>query len=236
QLGKPVVVAAGGVWWRHFDDPVLTRLIDLALERNNDLAAAALRVRQAQLQAGLARSDQFPTLGGDVNISRQRQLDGDRAILRDNNASLTVSYELDLWNRLQAQRDAAEWEAAATEQDRASAALSLVGTTATLYWRTAFINQRLTSADESIAYARRTLELVQAQYDAGGASGLEMAEARQNLASQQAARTQMAQQRVENLNALAILFDGPPDRVMADPPRLPPTTLPPVPAGVPADL
>src|SRR5690606_24800484 len=54
--------AAGGVWWRNFDDPTLTRLIDLALERNNDLAAAALRVRQAQLRAGLARSDQFPTL------------------------------------------------------------------------------------------------------------------------------------------------------------------------------
>ncbi|GAB1577304.1 efflux transporter outer membrane subunit [Bordetella petrii] len=228
--------AAGGVWWRNFDDPTLTRLIDLALERNNDLAAAALRVRQAQLQAGLARSDQFPTLGGNVDLSRQRDLRRDQTIVRSNSASLSVSYELDLWDRLQAQRDAAEWEAAATEQDRASAALSLVGTTATLYWRIAFINQRLASADQSIAYARRTLELVQAQYDAGGASGLEVAEARQNLAAQQAARTEMAQQRVENLNALAILFDGPPDRIMADPLRLPPTTLPTVPAGVPADL
>ncbi|OZI43149.1 efflux transporter outer membrane subunit [Bordetella genomosp. 4] len=230
------VAAAGGTWWRHFDDPTLTRLIDQALERNNDLAAAALRVRQAQLRAGLARSDQFPTLGGSVDLSRQRDLYGDRAILRNNSASLTVSYELDLWDRLQAQRDAAEWEAAATEQDRASAALSLVGTTATLYWQVGFINQRLESAAQSIAYAQRTLELVQAQYDAGGASSLEVAEARQNLASQQAARTLMVQQRVETLNALAILFDGPPERVMADPPRLPPTTLPAVPAGVPADL
>jgi len=228
--------SAGGTWWRNFDDPVLTQLIDLALARNNDLAAAALRVRQAQLRAGLARSDQFPTVGGTVDISRQRNLYGDRAILRGNSASLTVSYELDLWDRLQAQRDAAEWEAAATEQDRASAALSLIGTTATLYWRTAFINQRLASAAESIAYAQRTLELVQVQYDAGGASALEVAEARQNLASQQAARTLMAQQRVETVNALAILFDGPPDRVMADPAHLPSTILPTVPAGVPADL
>lgn len=227
---------AGGTWWRNFDDPVLTQLIDLALSRNNDLAAAAVRVRMAQLRAGLARSDQFPTLGGAVDISRQRNLDGDRTILRNNNANLTVSYELDLWDRLQAQTDAAEWEAAATEQDRASAALSLVGTTATLYWQTAFINQRLASADESIAYAQRTLELVQVQYDAGGTSALEVAEARQNLASQQAARTLMAQQRVETVNALTILFDGPPDRTMADPPRLPPTTLPTVPIGVPADL
>ena len=162
QASAQETASAGGTWWRNFDDPVLTQLIDTALARNNDLAAAALRVRQAQLQAGLARSDQFPTLGGAVDLSRQRNLYGDRAILRNNNANLTVSYELDLWDRLQAQRDAAEWEAAATEQDRASAALSLVGTTATLYWQTAFINQRLTSSAESIAYAQRTLELVQA--------------------------------------------------------------------------
>ncbi|OZI64545.1 efflux transporter outer membrane subunit [Bordetella genomosp. 4] len=230
------VAAAGGVWWRNFNDPTLERLIDQALERNNDLAAAALRVQQARLQAGLARSDQFPTLDGEIDISRQRNLRGERQILRSNRANLSVSYELDLWDRLQAQRDAAEWEAAATEQDRASAALSLVGTTATLYWQTAFLNQRLASAADSIAYAQRTLELVQSQYDAGGASALEVAEARQNLASQQAARTELAQQRVEDLNAMAILFDGPPDRIMADPLRLPPTTLPPVPAGVPADL
>ena len=77
----------------------------------------------------------------------------------------------------------------ATEQDRQSAALSLVGTTATLYWQTAFINQRIASSEESIAYARRTQDLVRAQYAAGGASALELAEAEQTVASQQAAHT-----------------------------------------------
>ena len=63
--------------------------------------------------------------------------------------------------------DAAAWEALATVQDRESTALSLVGTTATLYWRTAFINQRIATS-ESIAYALRTQDLVRAQYRAGG--------------------------------------------------------------------
>lgn len=229
-------LAAGGQWWRHFDDPVLSQLVTLALERNNDLAAAALRVRQAQLRAGLARSDQFPTVGANLDLSRQRQLDGDRTIVRNNTAQLSVSYELDLWGRLDSLTDAAQWEALATEQDRASAELSLIGTTATLYWRTAFINQRIATSEESIAYASRTLELVQAQYDAGGASALELAEARQNLASQQAAHTELVQLRVEYINGLTILFDGPPDRIMADPARLPMATVPAVPAGLPADL
>ncbi|WP_255176193.1 efflux transporter outer membrane subunit [Bordetella genomosp. 5] len=229
-------IGAGGLWWRHFDDPVLTDLVALALERNNDLAAAALRVRQAQLRAGLARSDQFPTVGAGVDVQRQRQLDGDRVISRSNTAQLTVSYELDLWNRLDSLTDAAEWEAAATEQDRASAELSLIGTTATLYWRIAFINQRIATSLQSIAYAQRTLDLVQAQYEAGGTSALEVAEARRNLASQQAAQTDLVQLRVEYINGLTILFDSPPDRVMANPARLPLATLPVVPAGLPADL
>ena len=229
-------LADGGAWWRNFNDPVLNGLVDAVLARNNDLAAAAIRVRRAQYQAGLTEDQLTPQLGGSANVARNRNLYGDRAITRTNTAELTVGYEVDLWGKLSRQRDAAQWEALATEEDRAAAALSLVGTTATLYWQTAFINQRIASSEESIAYARRTQDLVRAQYAAGGASALELAEAEQTVASQQAAHTLLVQQRVEYTNALTILFDGPPDRSMADPARLPQYPLPEARAGVPADL
>ncbi|MFD4839601.1 efflux transporter outer membrane subunit [Achromobacter sp. NPDC058515] len=234
--GAQAPLAEGGAWWRNFNDPVLDGLVDAALARNNDLAAAAIRVRRAQYQAGLSEDKLIPQLGGNANVTRNRNLYGDRAIFRNNTAELTVGYEVDLWGKLSRQRDAAQWEALATEQDRQSAALSLVGTTATLYWQTAFINQRIASSEESIAYARRTQDLVRAQYAAGGASALELAEAEQTVASQQAAHTLLVQQRVEFTNALTILFDGPPDRSMADPARLPTYPLPEARAGVPAEL
>lgn len=229
-------LAEGGAWWRNFNDPVLTGLVEGALARNNDLAAAAIRVRRAQYQAGLSEDQLFPQLGGSANVTRTRTLSGNRITTRNNAAELTVSYEVDLWGKLSRQRDAAEWAALATEQDRQSAALSLVGTTATLYWQTAFINQRIASSEESIAYARKTQDLVRAQYVAGGASALEMAEAEQTVASQQAAHALLVQARVEYANALAILFDGPPERTMADPARLPQYPLPEARAGVPAEL
>ncbi len=229
-------LAEGGAWWRNFNDPVLTGLVEGALARNNDLAAAAIRVRRAQYQAGLSEDQLFPQLGGSANVTRTRTLSGERLTTRNNTAELTVSYEVDLWGKLSRQRDAAQWEALATEQDRQSAALSLVGTTATLYWQTAFINQRIASSEESIAYARKTQDLVRAQYAAGGASALEMAEAEQTVASQQAAHALLVQARVEYANALAILFDGPPERTMADPARLPQYPLPEARAGVPAEL
>jgi len=235
--GQPADVAGlSGPWWRAFNDPALDRLIEQALARNNDLAAAGVRVRRAQLTAGLARSDQFPLFGGTADIRRTRNLYGNRQITRDNQAQLTASYELDLWGRLSRAHDAAQWEAEATEQDRQSTALTLTGTTAQLYWQIGFINQRLASSTESIAYAQRTRDLVRAQYAAGGASALEVAEAEQNLASQQAAHTDLLQQRVEYRNALAIMFDAPPGLPVADPQTLPVADPPPVRAGLPAQL
>ncbi|OZI77794.1 efflux transporter outer membrane subunit [Bordetella genomosp. 12] len=236
QPTSPRAPAPGGPWWRNFQDPVLDTLVEQALARNNDLAVAALTVRRAQLQAGLAQSDLYPTASGTGSFNRSRNLDGARASARATNVELAASWELDLWGKLARARDAAQWQALATEEDRQAAALSLVGTTAELYWQTAYLNQRLASSRESIAYARRTLELVQAQYGAGGASGLEVAEARQTLASQEAAHTDLLQQRVEAINGLTILFDGPPDRIVADPQRLPQGPLPGVDAGLPADL
>ena len=130
----------------------------------------------------------------------------------------------------------ADWEAQATEEDRQAAGLSLVGTVTDLYWQIAYLNQRIVASEESIAYARKTLELVQAQHRAGSASGLEEAEATQTLTSQLASHTQLIQQRVEARNALAILFDGPPGAAFPELARLPDAGLPAVEAGLPASL
>ena len=196
---------------------------------------AAIKLQRAQYQAGLADDKLIPQPGLTANTSRLRNLRGDRGSASKYGVELNVQYEVDLWGKLSRQSDAAQWEALATEQDRQSAALSLVGTTATLYWQTGFINQRIATSLESIAAARKTQELVRAQY-AGGASALEVAEAAQTVASQVAAHAVLVQQRVEYVNALAILFDGPPDRTMSDPPRLPQAPLPMARAGVPAEL
>ncbi|KAF1048902.1 efflux transporter outer membrane subunit [Xylophilus sp.] len=229
--------AATGGWWRAFGDPVLDALVEAALARSNDLAVAAIKVRSARLQARL--EENRPTLSGSVSADASRSLDGG-STTRSNSASLSASYELDLWNRLGASLDAARWEAEATAEDREATAQTLVGTTATLYWQLAYYNQRLAAAAESIAYAERTLALVQAQYDAGSTSSLEVAESRQSLASQRATFVQLQQQVVTTSNSLAVLFDGVPVEVAVPgwrvPQALPEAPLPEVAAGLPAAL
>lgn len=222
-------------WWTRFGDAQLDKLVAEALQRNGDLAQAAIKVRKAQLKAGLAASDQLPTVSVSASSSNSRRLSGG-STTRTNTAAAEVSWELDLWGRLAALRDVADWEAQATEEDRQAAGLSLVGTVTDLYWQIAYLNQRIVASEESIAYARKTLELVQAQHRAGSASGLEEAEATQTLTSQLASHTQLIQQRVEARNALAILFDGPPGAAFPELARLPDAGLPAVEAGLPASL
>lgn len=227
-------VSATG-WSRDFGDPDLDRLVDLALARNNNLAAAALRVRQAQIQAGLSQDALNPTLSATGSLARGHHLRSSEAT-RSQSLSLSASYQVDLWGKLAGQRDAAVWEARATEEDRQSTVLSLAGTTIDLYWQIAYLNERLDLSQESIAYARKTLELARAKRQAGAISGLEAAEAEQSLASQEAGREDLLRQLEEAHNALAVLFDQPPGRVMANPQRLPRGPLPEVAAGLPAEL
>jgi len=223
-------------WWTAFNDPQLTMLIDRALQSNTDLAAAGIRVQRAQLQAGLANTNLTPSVVAQANTSRNYDLKNGGVVGSASSSLVTLSYELDLWGRLASLRSAADWELKATEADRQAAALALVSTTASLYWQLGYLNQRVALSESGMQDARRILALVQARYKAGAVSGLDLAQAGQNLASQEAAHTQLLQQRVEARNALAIVFDRPPEAVAQEPSQLPDIALPVIEAGVPASV
>lgn len=222
-------------WWKNFNDPQLDALIAEALRTNNELAAAAIRVRRAQLQAGLTDTNRTPSVSIAANTSASRDLNTG-VTSRSSGMTSSLSYELDLWGKLASQRDAAAWETQATQADCQATALTLVGTTATLYWQLASLNQQISISEANVAYAEKTLALVRVKYAAGAVSGLDIAQAEQNLSSQQAAHTQLLQQRTETRHALAILLNQPPQSTVAERPRLPDEPLPAVAAGLPADI
>jgi outer membrane protein TolC len=223
-------------WWQQFGDAELDALIKQVLERNNDLAAAAIKVRQAMLQADLADTDLAPTPSFSLSSTASQRVGGAAVSSQSHSASLSVSYELDLWGKLAHQRDAKAWEARATVQDMASSRLSLIGSTIKLYWKQAWLRQRLVLGQASIDYQQQALRLVLAKQQAGAAAELDVLTVRQSLASQQASLHDYQQQLAETQNALAILLDGPPKGDIALRASLPATDLPDVPAGLPVAL
>ncbi len=218
-----------------FHDPELERLLTEVLKRNNNLAAAAIKVRQARLEAGLKADALIPKLGADISGNYTRDLH-DAENDSSHAASGTLSYEIDLWGKLANQRDIAQWEAEATDQDRRTAAIALVCTTAELYFQIAYLNESIVLGERSIARSQKSLDLARLRHGAGADSALEEQEALRSLATLQATQEDLRRQLAQNRSALAVLFDGPPQGIVSDPKQMPQGSLPLVAEGLPADI
>jgi NodT family efflux transporter outer membrane factor (OMF) lipoprotein len=224
-------------WWQRFGDSQLDALIKEALRNNNDLALAALNVRAAQLQTHLAVIN--PMIIAGYTYDYTKPLKGTippTPATQFHSLTASVSYEVDLWDQLGALKDVARWEARATQEDRQSAALALIGTTVGLYFEIAELNERIASGRESIAYAKKSLDLVKVLTTAGAASTLEIAQAQQSVESQEAAEIALIEQRIETRNALTVVLNGTPWPETAERSAVPEDPPPPVASELPASL
>lgn len=224
-----------GPWWEGFGDAELSALVERVLSENGDLAAAGIRLKQARMSADLASSQLLPTFTGSLGSSASGSVEGAGTWSDKSTVSLGASWEVDLFGRLDAERDAAGWETQATAQDLAATRLSLIATTVNAWWQLGYANERIALSEQSLAYVRKARELIARQYCAGAVSRLEVSDAEQTVASQEASHTQLLQARTETLNALAALlgrqtYDGP------ELDALPRQALPAVDAGIPAEL
>lgn len=228
-------IAYDGPWWQAFGDQDLNSLVDQVLSVNGNLAAAGIRLRQARLSARLAATQLRPSPSGSLSTGASRPLEGGGTWNENASTSLGASWEVDLFGKLDATRDAARWEAQASEYDLAATRLSLIGTTVNGWWQLGYANERIALAESSLAYSRQALALVEVQYRAGAVSRLDLRDAQQSVAAQEASLTQLVQARTEARNVLAALlqqqiFAGP------EPETLPVIALPAIDAGLPADL
>lgn len=222
-------------WWQKFNQPELNQLISQVLSSNNDLTLATLTLQKARLQAGLARDDLYPQLSSNNTASVNKPLEGGSSS-KAFQANLSVSYEVDLWGKVSANIDQAQWTALASLEDRESTAQSLVATTASLYWQIGYLHQRIELSNKSIEHSRQTLALTQRQYASGAVTELNVLESQRSLAGQEASHSQLLQQLVEAENALAILLNRAPGQVAVEIKQLPDSAVPEIGVGIPADL
>jgi NodT family efflux transporter outer membrane factor (OMF) lipoprotein len=241
-------------WWKTFNDPELDHLILQVLEKNNDLAVAALKVKQARLNAGLTDTNLTPDVSTSLTAVKQKSWQQTEPTNQNGNASpssnsdsqssqttkygtsLALNYELDLWGKLADERAAANFEAQATEQDRQASALSMIGTTATLYWKLGYLNQLITLNQQSLKYTERSLQIANAQYHAGANGKLDELQAEQSVSDQKSTLESLYRQRDESRNALSILLDQPPQAMPDTSWQLLTKPLPELPEGLPADV
>src|SRR5215831_7378326 len=127
-------------WWDVFEDPSLKALI-----------------QEARATLGVARSEFFPSLDYDVSASRSRVnpgvlgAPGGRAREASNfySATMTMSWELDLWGRIRRLNESARGTLLATEDARRGVWLTLISDLAQAYFELLALDVRLQIARNS---------------------------------------------------------------------------------------
>ncbi len=227
-------------WWETFDDSTLDSLVNLALIHNNDLAAAAGRVREAQALVGGAAANQWPSIeiGGTASRNKSANLNFPSFIspyLSSFSTSATVRYEADLWGRLARGKESAVASLLANKNDRLALARSVVAQVVRARLEAVELTRQLDLARATIANNETNLQVVKQRYHQGLATALDVDMATQNLASAKASEFPLRQQRAVALRRLEILCGSyPAGRSLPDHPEY--AALPSIPGGLPSML
>jgi NodT family efflux transporter outer membrane factor (OMF) lipoprotein len=228
-------------WWRSFASRELDGLIVQAIADNRNLRAAVARIRQAEAQARIAGADLYPSLSAGGAASRTKRASSNlgttsRPGFTTYQASLTASYQLDLFGENSATAAAAETRLESSLYDRQTVALTLLSDIANTYFQVLTARERRRLAEETLDNAESILELLEQRQGAGTVSDLEVAQQRSAVATQRAALPALLLSERLSLNALAVLLGRPPEGLAVETRSLADIRLPPVVAGLPSAL
>src|SRR5262245_3165467 len=224
-------------WWQAFGDPVLTQIVEKALQHNVDIALAAQRVEEARAQFRLADAQLTPSVVAVVEGARSRSLNafGRPAVQTAGQAALEFSYEIDLFGKLSTASAAAKAALLATEAAHDTVRLAVASSAAGGYVSLRALDARLALLHETLDARAESLHVVRRRAETGYAATLDLqqAQADYHATEQLIPATELAIRRQED--ALSVLLGENP-RAIERGAVLDTVALPVVPATVPAAL
>lgn len=190
-------------FWQELGNDELIDFTETALAQNLDLEAALHRIDQARAQVRIAGAPLYPSVDATGGASRSYQDPRNTSAAR---ATGSVSYEVDLWGRNRSNQAAAVQRADAVAFDREALRLIISADTASFYAQALSLNERIRIAQSNLSNAEEVLRIIEARYEVGMVSGLEVSQQRVAVNSFRAAVASLEQQRSTTLHALALLL------------------------------
>ncbi len=234
------------VWWKEFGDPVLDGLIVEGLQNNRDIKIAAARVSEAAGYLGTTRAQFFPQIGIGADAARTRAtergptpvLPGQSPIYKLYDASVSLSWEIDLFGRIRRATEAGEAQLQASEEARRGMALSIAATVAETYFNLLDADRELQISIETLRAREEAMRIFELRYKGGVVSELEVSQVRSELENARAAVPTLEQRVAQTENALSSLLGRipGPDSYIPRGKRLDQVLLPQIPPGMPSAL
>jgi NodT family efflux transporter outer membrane factor (OMF) lipoprotein len=189
-------------WWRSFCDPELSSLVERAVEANLDIEIALDRLQQARTRVLETVGASLPS--GDLSASKSVGTGSDNTRSRidpalhaaadtsgyeriNQVAGFAAGWDLDIFGKYRREIEATLYDAEAAADDREAVLITVVADVARAYLDLRAFQARLAVARQSVAAARRNLDLVRTRAQEGITNDLDVALAQRQLSTFEAA-------------------------------------------------
>ncbi|NTU48202.1 MAG: efflux transporter outer membrane subunit, partial [Syntrophobacteraceae bacterium] len=247
-------------WWKSFKDPVLTSLVERAIESNLDLRQAEARIRQARATRGVAASALWPEIDAAGSYRRTGNGGGSTAGSGGQTASqggtapsgngfrgtvtnlfqvgLDAAWELDIFGGTRRNVEATNADLQAALEDRRDVLVSLVSEVGDNYLNLRGLQQQIVIARKNLEAQKHTAEITRRRFEAGFVGKLDVANAQAQVATTESQIPVFESAAQGTIYNLSVLLGREPaalaEELASDAPI--PSTPPEIPVGLPSDL
>lgn len=198
-------------WWHNFNDKSLTALISSAIYNNYNLQAAVRRIEASRQMLKSTYSAYYPTIS--INAGLDFNKDSDKQKLpyvkeNDNssfNIGATLNWEIDIFGRVAQKVKGSKASVNISRIEYEAMMLSIAAEVAENYSEMRMYERQLNMAKTHISSQTEMLRIVEARYEAGLVSKLDVAQARNSLNSTRLMIPGLQSNIVITRNALATL-------------------------------
>jgi NodT family efflux transporter outer membrane factor (OMF) lipoprotein len=182
-----------GQWWSLFHSAQLDQLIDEALKANPNLAAAQAALREARENVVAQQGYLYPSISGGVTGLRERRLAYKKGVpdlisspFNLLNTGVNVSYTLDVFGGTRRQVEAYKAQAEYQQFELEAAYLTLTADVVTSAIQEASLRGQIAATLKLISDVHGQLEIVQNEFELGGASEADVMAQQTTLAQTEA--------------------------------------------------
>ncbi|CAN5829919.1 efflux transporter outer membrane subunit [soil metagenome] len=212
------------VWWRTLHDEQLDTLVERALRGNLDLREAEARVREARELRSIAAAPLLPTVDAKAGYTRTENSNnrggfggfGNSSAFNSWMLGFDATWELDFFGRIRRDVESGDATIAARIYDTRDVMVTVTSEVARNYVDLRTQQRRLRITQENLNTQEQTVELVQARFDAGLTSELDVTRARANAETTRAQLPALEAQTRRTMHALAVLLGQNPETLAAE--------------------
>ncbi len=231
-------------WWKTFEDPTLDSLINMAEEKNYNLAAALSRIEMAKRTLDVAKSAYFPKINLSAGWTKGQSSGASGPVVTKSSPydyfslGASMQWEIDIFGKItqNVKANKAAFNASKAEYD--GVMVSLAANVAKAYINLRTYQNELLVANSHLGEQEKVLKIVEARFKAGIASMLEVSQSRTVVASTRASIPPLEAMIESSINSIALLTASYPDEIyswLSQPAPMPKVVYG-ANLGIPADL